>query len=78
MKKNKNKEAIFFIKKALKISSKKKISNQTIIKNIKELDSFDWIMIIDYLEKNSFYLDLNKIHKVKTIRDLKNIVKNKK
>ena len=78
MKKNKNKEAIFFIKKALKISSKKKISNQTIINNIKELDSFDWIMIIDYLEKNNFYLDLNKIHKVKTIRDLKNIVKNKK
>jgi hypothetical protein len=64
-----------YIKIALNISAKKKISVTTKIKDIDELDSYGWLIVIEYLEKKKIFLEINKIEKVNIISDLKKIIK---
>ena len=49
MKKIKDNDLIVFLKKALKLSSKKKITNKTLLANLPEMDSFGWISFAAYL-----------------------------
>jgi hypothetical protein len=75
MKKIYDKDILDYIKKALSISSKKKISINTEINSIDELDSYGWLMVIEYLDKKKVYLNIDKIENVRKIKDLKKIIK---
>ena len=66
-----------YIKEALSISPKRKISINTEINNIVELDSYGWLMVIEYFDKKKVYLNIDKIENVKKIKDLKKIIKRK-
>lgn len=77
MKNINEKDIVNFIKKALNISPKKKISMNTKINNIEELDSYGWLMVIEYFDKKKVYLEIDKIENVKEIKDLKKIIKRK-
>ncbi|MDC0853514.1 hypothetical protein OAP58_02415 [Candidatus Pelagibacter sp.] len=70
-----DKDILNYIKKALNISSKKKISINTEINSIDELDSYGWLVVIEYLHKKKVYLNINKIENVRKIKDLKKIIK---
>mgnify|MGYP006138898225 FL=1 len=75
MKKIKDKDVLVYLKKALKLSPKKKISNKTQLIDIYEMDSFGWIMFAEYLDKKNLYLDIGKIGNIKEVKDLKKIIK---
>lgn len=75
MRKIKDKDILVYLKKALKLSSKKKISNKTQLTDLSELDSFGWIMFAEYLDIKNFYLDIKKIDSIKEVKDLKKIIK---
>ena len=78
MKKIKDNDLIVFFKKALKLSSKKKITNKTLLANLPEMDSFGWISFAAYLEKKNLYLDIQETTNIKKISDLKKIIKSNK
>jgi len=77
MKKLESKLILSYIKNALNISSKKKITINSDLKDIIELDSFGWLLVIEYLDKRKLYLNVNKIINVKKVKDLKKIILNK-
>jgi hypothetical protein len=77
MKNINDKDILNYIKKALSLSPKKKISINTEINNIDELDSYGWLLVIEYFDKKKVYLNIDKIENVKKIKDLKKIIKRK-
>ena len=76
MKKIKDEDLVVFLKKALKLPLKKRITDKTLIADVSELDSFGWISFAAYLEKKNLYLDIQEATNIKIVNDLKKIIKN--
>tara|TARA_B100001057_G_C22756974_1_gene914224 strand:- start:620 stop:859 length:240 start_codon:yes stop_codon:yes gene_type:complete len=74
MKKLESKIILSYLKNALKISSKKKITINSYLKDIIELDSFGWLLVIEYLDKRDLHLNVKKITNIKKVKDLKKII----
>tara|TARA_B100000963_G_C22023939_1_gene408246 strand:+ start:159 stop:395 length:237 start_codon:yes stop_codon:yes gene_type:complete len=75
MKKIKDEDLVVFLKKALKLPLKKRITNKTLLTDLPEMDSFGWISFAAYLEKKNLYLDIQEANNIKIVKDLKKIIK---